>query len=259
MKTVQNTMRRFHLGQAPIDTVGAEEAAHWVNDRAARGLRTSVVPVNAAIVVLAARHPEIRPTLDAFDLALADGFWPAFATRCLSGADAPHANTSPFLRALFAQSGSTGFRVFLLGGRPEVVEKAAAILPQLYPEGRVVGHEHGYFDASDEQRIVDQINASGASLLLLGMSSPKKEAFVRRNWQRLTVLVSVGVGGAFDIWAGEIREAPTWVRVSGFEWLFRLSQEPRRLLKRYTIDNMLFLCVVLEQLAHRVCGRSARQ
>jgi N-acetylglucosaminyldiphosphoundecaprenol N-acetyl-beta-D-mannosaminyltransferase len=242
-----NTLERVLIGAAPVDIATADEAARWVLDRKSCGVRTSITPINAAIVVLAARNQSFRQILEEFDLALADGMWPAIAASYLYKSRVPHANTSPFLRSLFRQSGSNGLGVFLLGGKPYVVKKAAASLPYVHPNAYVVGYMHGYFEPDEEIRIVNQINKAGATILLLGISSPKKEIFIRRHWAELNVPISVGVGGLFDIWAGQTAEAPNCIRKYGLEWFFRLCQEPRRLWKRYTKTNFQFIWLVLKQ------------
>ncbi|MFH1931759.1 MAG: WecB/TagA/CpsF family glycosyltransferase [Pseudomonadota bacterium] len=240
-------MNRILIGGTPVDVVSAEKAAQWVLGRASRGLRTSVAPVNAAMVVMAAGNQPFQQTLNEFDLLLADGMWPALAATYLNRCRVPHANTLPFLRSFFNQAKPERLRVYLLGARPAIVERSAANLSKYYSNARVVGYEHGYFDSNEETGIVERINKSGADVVLLGISSPKKEYFIRNHWAEINVLLSVGVGGLFDILAGSILEAPGWVRNFGFEWLFRLSQEPKRLWKRYTITNLKFIFIVLQQ------------
>jgi N-acetylglucosaminyldiphosphoundecaprenol N-acetyl-beta-D-mannosaminyltransferase len=240
-------MNRVHISGAPIDVITAEDAAHWVRDRMRHGRRTSVAAVNAAIVVMATRDRSLGRALQNFDLAIADGVWTAVAASCLFRCRIPYANTSPFIRTLFRESEHGDLRVFLLGAQPEVVDRAAVELPRLYPTVSVVGHENGYFAPEHEAHIVETVNASGAHILLIGISSPKKEMFIRRNWSRLNVCMAFGIGGLIDIWGGQTREAPYWVKNHGFEWLFRLIQEPKRLWRRYTVDNLCFLRIVIKQ------------
>lgn len=240
-------MNRVHISGVPIDVITAEDAARWALDRIRHGLRTSVAAVNAAIVVMAARDPTLRGALHNFDLLIADGVWTAVAASCVSRGRVPYTNTSPFIRALFRQSGRGGLRVYLLGARPDVVGRAAVQLPRLYPSVCVVGHEHGYFTSEDEAGVLERVNASGAHILLIGISSPKKEMFIRRYWSQLNVCMAFGIGGLIDIWGGQTREAPYWIKNCGFEWLFRLMQEPKRLWRRYTVDNLCFLRIVFKQ------------
>jgi N-acetylglucosaminyldiphosphoundecaprenol N-acetyl-beta-D-mannosaminyltransferase len=240
-------MKRIHISGVPIDITTAEDAARWVLDRIQKGVRTSVAAVNAAIVVMATRDQCLCGALRKFDVVIADGAWTALAASFLFRRRVPHTNTSPFLRALFRDPGPEKLRVFLLGARPEVIARAAVRLSILHPTVTVVGYEHGYFNTEDEDRIVESIEHSGAQILLIGISTPKKELFIRRHWSRLNVPIAFGIGGLVDIWGGQTSEAPEWVRNCGFEWLFRLVQEPKRLWRRYTVDGFAFLRIVLRQ------------
>jgi N-acetylglucosaminyldiphosphoundecaprenol N-acetyl-beta-D-mannosaminyltransferase len=240
-------MERIRVGAAPIDVITAENAAIWVLDRMYRGVRTSEAGVNASFVVMAEGDLDYGKALEKFNLLLVDGFWVAAAATLLFRLRVPHANTGPFLQSLFKGSAPNGLKVFLLGARPEIVRIAAANLPQCLPHSTVVGYEHGYFGLEEEEGIVAKINDSGADVLLLGMASPKKEMFIKRNWNELKVYLSVGVGGFFDIWAGKTKEAPDFVRRYGFEWMYRLLQEPKRMGKRYTKGNLNFMLIVLKQ------------
>ena len=241
-------MKRIGVGGAPVDVATAEEAAHWMLERLRTpGLRTSEAGVNASFVVMAASDRNYLKALEQFDLLIADGFWLALAGACLHRIRVPHTNTSPLLNELFRQSAPDGLRVFLLGARPDVVERAAVNIVDLHPNAHVVDYFHGYFTPEEEIGIVEKINRSGAEIVLLGLSSPKKELFIRKHWNRLKVPISLGVGGQFDIWAGLASEAPDWVREHGFEWLYRFLQEPRRLYRRYTIVNLQFMGLVLKQ------------
>jgi N-acetylglucosaminyldiphosphoundecaprenol N-acetyl-beta-D-mannosaminyltransferase len=222
-------MKRVSISGVSIDVVTAEDAAHWVRGRIEHGVKTSVAAVNAALVVMATRDESYSGALKDFDLVIADGVWTAVAASLLCRCRVPYTNTSPFIRALFRRPEHGGLRVFLLGARADVVEKAAVELPRLYPTVSVVGHEDGYFGSDEEARILERVNSSGAHILLIGMSSPQKEMFIRKYWSQLNVPVAFGIGGLIDIWGGKTVEAPSWVKHSGLEWLFRFMQEPKRL------------------------------
>ncbi len=247
---------RVYLGKTPIDRISSRDAASWALARINGGLRTKVFPVNAEKVVMGSRSRELQAVLDGFDLALADGAWPAAAASVLYGTPFPHTDTSSFVRDFLDESKDNHLRLFLLGGHADVVRRAAAKLADMHGHVTVAGYRDGYFHPGDEAEVVDHINGSGADVLLLGTPSPLKELFVERNWERLSVPMSVGVGGLFDIWAGNVKEAPRWVRKSGFEWFFRLCQEPGRLWKRYAVTNSAFVGIVLRQgfgmMSHRV-------
>jgi N-acetylglucosaminyldiphosphoundecaprenol N-acetyl-beta-D-mannosaminyltransferase len=230
-----------------VNIANPDEAATWTFKRIQAKIKTTVTPVNAAVIVAASKDPDFKKCLAVFDLSIADGLWTAIAATFLRRSRVPHANTSPFLRALFKKSPADSLSVFLLGARQNVVKRAAENFITYHPKARIVGYADGYFKAEDEKGIVDAINKSKAQVLLLGISSPKKEYFIRDNWKRLKVLLSVGVGGQFDIWGGSIKEAPDPVRKFGFEWLFRVCQEPGRLWKRYSITNFKFILLVIKE------------
>ena len=106
-------MMRVNIAGTPIDTITAEEAALWSHKQLKDGVSTRVAPVNAAVVVMASRDPDFRHALERFELALADGLWPALAARFLFKSRVPHANTSPFLKAFFRESSPDGLSVSL--------------------------------------------------------------------------------------------------------------------------------------------------
>ncbi len=125
-----------------------------------------------------------------------------------------------------------GYRIFMLGTREDILQEARANLQAQYPGLQIVGTRNGYFNADDEDEIVAAINAARADMLLIAISSPKKEQFVERNRSSLDVPFVMGVGGAFDIIAGRYSRAPKWVQQGGIEWAWRFAQEPRRMAPR---------------------------
>jgi N-acetylglucosaminyldiphosphoundecaprenol N-acetyl-beta-D-mannosaminyltransferase len=114
---------------------------------------------------------------------------------------------------------------------------------RLHPRLEIAGRHHGYFD--DDAAVADDIRNSGARLLFVAISSPRKEFFLSQNLERMGPLFAMGVGGSFDLLAGKTRRAPHWMQDAGLEWLFRLIQEPRRMWKRYLIGNARFLGLTL--------------
>jgi N-acetylglucosaminyldiphosphoundecaprenol N-acetyl-beta-D-mannosaminyltransferase len=136
-----------------------------------------------------------------------------------------------------------GHSVFFLGARPEVVAKTAAVFQARHPGLVVAGYHHGYWH--DDEDICDIIRAARPDYLFLGIPSPKKEFWLDQHLADLKVPVAIRVGGSFDVVAGLHRRAPRWVGERGFEWLWRLAQEPRRMWRRYLVGNSLFITLVL--------------
>ena len=148
--------------------------------------------------------------------------------------------------ALLAMSARRAFPVFLLGAEKAVVDKTTDVVEKLYPGLKVVGHHHGYF-WDDEEAVVSQIKASGAKLLFVAITSPKKENFINKWKDKLGVDFVMGVGGTFDVVAGKVKRAPLWMQEYGLEWLYRVIQEPRRMWKRYLVTNSQFAWLLLKE------------
>ncbi|HKX28587.1 MAG TPA: WecB/TagA/CpsF family glycosyltransferase [Blastocatellia bacterium] len=151
---------------------------------------------------------------------------------------------------LCRRSVKTGATHFLFGGNDGVAQELAAKLRQRFPGIRIVGTYTPPFRAlnrQEEAALIAQVKSVRPDFFWVGLSTPKQEKFMEAYLHRLEVKVMLGVGAAFDIHAGKTRDAPQWMQQSGLHWLFRLLQEPRRLAKRYLINNPLFLYKIFLQ------------
>jgi len=147
---------------------------------------------------------------------------------------------------LLKMSAINNFSVFLLGAEDQVVSKATSTVQTLYPGLKVAGYHHGYF-WDDEKALVDKIRSSGAQLLFVAITSPKKENFINRWRDQLGVDFVMGVGGTFDVVAGKVKRAPKWMQQYGLEWLYRVIQEPGRMWKRYLTTNLKFASLLTQE------------
>ncbi len=134
------------------------------------------------------------------------------------------------------------YKVFYLGAKAGVIEKAVSNTPKVLPSFEVVGSHHGYYSNAEEKELIVKINKSGADILFVGTGFPKQEIFIHKNKNQLIVPVKITVGGSFDVIAGVLKRAPIWMQKLGLEWLFRLLQEPIR------IKRMVFIPFELLQL-----------
>jgi N-acetylglucosaminyldiphosphoundecaprenol N-acetyl-beta-D-mannosaminyltransferase len=156
--------------------------------------------------------------------------------------------------ALMRRAAQTGWRVYLLGAREEVVERVAALYPRKYPGLRIVGYRNGYWSEAEEAGVVERVRECAPQMLFVAMSSPRKERFLGQWQSRMGVPFAMGVGGTFDVAAGVIGRAPPWMQKSGLEWFYRFLQEPRRMFRRYFIDDMAFFGLLARELAARRAG-----
>jgi N-acetylglucosaminyldiphosphoundecaprenol N-acetyl-beta-D-mannosaminyltransferase len=145
-----------------------------------------------------------------------------------------------------------GFRPYFLGASQQVVGLALANLAVRYPMLQIAGAHHGFFDSEAEQQIVKDINKAKPDCLFVGMPTPRKERFMAEHGGELQVPFVMGVGGGIDILAGHVRRAPgAWQR-SGFEWLYRTLQEPRRMWRRYLVTNTAYAMILAGGIVQRI-------
>ncbi|MFD3758749.1 WecB/TagA/CpsF family glycosyltransferase [Streptomyces sp. NPDC058622] len=242
---------RHSLFGVTLDALTMDESVRRCLDAVRRGEQIEIGMVNAAKLVNMRRDPRLAAAVGGCDLVLADGQAVVWAGRVL-GVRLPErvAGIDLFMR-LLAAAETADIPVYLLGARQDVLEMMLRQISDRFPELRVAGSRNGYFEDSDQEAIADAIAASGARLLFLGMTSPKKEIFTAAHGKRTGAHVVHGVGGSFDILAGITKRAPlVWQRM-GLEWFYRTLQEPRRLGKRYLTTNAAFLLMTVRELIHR--------
>jgi N-acetylglucosaminyldiphosphoundecaprenol N-acetyl-beta-D-mannosaminyltransferase len=156
---------------------------------------------------------------------------------------------------LFGLCAARGFRPYLLGAERQVLDNVGMRLCRDHPSLTVAGMHDGYFDAADEEAIVETINASDADCLFVAMPTPRKERFLKRYRDVLVPNFVMGVGGSFDVYGGKVARAPQLVQTLGAEWLFRVAQEPSRLWPRYYETNIAYAGLLWRELRRRPLRR----
>jgi N-acetylglucosaminyldiphosphoundecaprenol N-acetyl-beta-D-mannosaminyltransferase len=205
------------------------------------------------------RDPELRSFFnEAASLVFCDGAGIMLAARMLGERIPERITYADWAWQLAAFAEREGLSLFLLGARPGVAESAVARLKEQYPNLKIAGVHHGYFDqtagASENEVVLAEINAARADVLLVGFGMPLQERWLMRNWSRIDARVALTGGAVFDYVSGELKRGPRILTDNGFEWLARLLIEPGRLWRRYVIGNPLFLLRVLRQ---RLIGKGA--
>ena len=250
------SMERPELLGLSFDAVTMEAAV----DRClefCRAPRTShtVITANAYHLCMIHRDPQLRSACRAARLTVADGMSVVWALRA-SGQSVPERVAGvDLMDCLLATAAKHRLSVYFLGARREVVETLARKSRIRYAGVEIAGFRDGYFGPKDHEVIVEEIRASGAHILLVGMPSPFKEIWCERHRERLDVPVIIGVGGSFDVLAGYVRRAPRWAQSSGLEWFWRLLMEPRKLWRRYLTTNSEFVWLAGREIVARRLGR----
>jgi N-acetylglucosaminyldiphosphoundecaprenol N-acetyl-beta-D-mannosaminyltransferase len=248
---------RRKLFQLPIDAITMDQAVQRCLQAIGQRRYLPVGVVNAAKIVTMRRDPWLRDAVTQCQMILADGQSVVWASRIL-GAPLPEriAGIDLFER-LLGEAARSGYRVYFLGARPDVLHRMLAEVARQFPGLIVAGARDGYYPSDESAEVAEQIRDSSADLLFLGMSSPRKELFVAAHGEATGAPVVHGVGGSFDVLAGVTRRAPQWYQQHGLEWLYRARQEPARLGRRYLVTNTAFIALVVAELAAARLGASA--
>jgi N-acetylglucosaminyldiphosphoundecaprenol N-acetyl-beta-D-mannosaminyltransferase len=236
----------------PVLNTSMAEAVAWLIDASAPADDDGSGPrqlafVNPDCLNIAWHDADYREALLAAARVLPDGIGIHIGCRMQGVALRENVNGTDLFPLLCAEAAAEGRLLFLLGARPGIAAAAAAHMQQRYPTLRIAGTQDGYFDSADEQAVIDQVNASGAELLLVAFGAPRQDIWLYRHRHALKPPVCLGVGGLFDFYSGRIPRAPVWMREVGLEWAYRLMQEPGRMWRRYVIGNPLFLFRVWRQ------------
>ena len=258
--SAEDLRRRSAIFEIPIDLAQPADLLRmittWVGDgagdpRASASRR--VMYVNAHVLNRSCEMEELRQALQRADLVYCDGYGVRVAARALD-VDVPHRMTgADWVWGLAALCEESGRSLYLLGSDPGSSSEAATALKRWYPRLDVRGTHHGYFDLDSphSERVLEHIAESRPDILLVGMGTPQQELWADRYADRVEAGVIWTVGALFDYVAGRTPRAPHWLSDNGFEWIFRLAVEPRRMWRRYLLGNPAFLLRVLEERQRR--------
>lgn len=230
-----------------IDNLSMEETLQKVEYFVRSGLPHQHVVVNVDKVVKASRDPDLRRIINECALINVDGMPIVWASRLLGRALKERVAGVDLFEALMVRAAEKGWRVYFLGAREEVVCSVRARYEQTLPGLRVAGCRNGYWKPEEEAGVAQAIAETRPDLLFVAISSPKKEQFLGRYQAEMKVPFAMGVGGTFDVVTGRVRRAPKWMQRSGLEWFYRFLQEPRRMFRRYFIDDMAFFWLLLKE------------
>lgn len=204
--------------------------------------------VNAHCLNIAGKDPVYKKILQGATLVYSGGMGPILASRILGRPLLDRTPTPDFISDVFVRAQRNKWSFYLLGGEENVARKAAENLWKRFPGLAIVGYHSGFFTNNNE--IIKKINRVKPDIILVGVGTPRQEKWIADNIDKVNAKVFWAVGALFDILSGKRKRAPKWMQRLGFEWAFRLLQEPRRLWKRYIFGNIGFLLTVFREREH---------
>jgi N-acetylglucosaminyldiphosphoundecaprenol N-acetyl-beta-D-mannosaminyltransferase len=236
----------------PIDRLDMEQTLARIDGLIeSRGFAQHVA-INAAKLVAMRSDDELSQIVRRCEVISADGQSVVWASRLLGDPLPSRVAGIDLMHELLARAEQRDYGVFVLGAKPDVLERACAKILERHPRLRLVGRRDGYFPETDDAAVAAEIKAARPDVLFVAISSPRKEYFLGRYGREIDVPFVMGVGGSVDVIAGITRRAPRAFQRLGIEWLYRLAQEPRRLWRRYLVTNAQFLSMLARELAGRV-------
>ena len=212
-----------------VDKVTFSEALSIAEDLLNKEGVSAIFTPNPEIIMMARRDAEMRGILNSADLCTADGIGVVYGSRILGDPRPQRVAGFDLACALLEKISKNGDGVFLFGAKPGVAEIAKENLEKKYPGIIVSGTHNGYFKPDEEEQIIEEINTSGAKLLLVCLGAPKQEKWIAQHMDKLSVRLCMGVGGTLDVLAGTAQRAPKIFIKLNLEWAYRILKNPSRI------------------------------
>ena len=247
VETLAARVNVLGVGISPINIpIALQRLDEWF----AKGAREYVCVCPVHTVMLCRRSQALRRIVNASGMTTPDGMPMVWLARWAGHQQVARVYGPDLMLAALEHSVGTGHRHYFYGGQPGIAQRLQQVMEQRFPGVQVVGTltpPMGSAEQLSTPEVAAEINATRPDIVWVGVSSPKQDLLMAGMRPRLNAAVLIGVGAAFDFHTGRVAQAPAWVQQSGFEWLFRLVHEPRRLWRRYLVDNPWFLFELFRQ------------
>lgn len=225
-----------------IDNLTASEAKNAVDSLIQAGGNHYVVTPNSDIVVKMQDDTELKEICDKADLILTDGQIVVKLSRYLGNPIKERVCMTDFVWNVFDLAIKKDYKVFLFGGKEDVLFKATENIKKRLPELNIVDSYSPPFGFEKNEEMLEEANrrikASDADILIVFLGCPKQEKFIYQNKDKYQVPISITMGGCVDFMAGKVKRAPLWMQNIGLEWFYRFLQEPKRMFRRYFVDDI---------------------
>jgi N-acetylglucosaminyldiphosphoundecaprenol N-acetyl-beta-D-mannosaminyltransferase len=247
-KVLDREQHKYNFIGTGVDAITYEElfgqCDRWLQDKQAKSKYISCVNVNCAVESYL--NPDIAEIFDKADISGADGMPFVYWIKLLTGKECDRLCAPDIILKLCERSlkSNVGYRLFLYGGAEGVPEKMQSFLEHKFPGINIVGAYSPPFrqlTPEEDREVCDRIVRTKPDFIIVGLGSPKQDKWIQAHLEKIPGTVMIASGAAFDFFSGTIAQAPVFIQRSGFEWIFRLIQDPKRLWKRYTLYNLIFV------------------
>ncbi|MGG7058131.1 WecB/TagA/CpsF family glycosyltransferase [Clostridium tertium] len=243
-------MSRINFLNTEIDNLTMDEAVKEIEKLVISRKPSYVVTPNVDHIVKLEEDSEFKEVYENANLILTDGMPLVWISKLMGSSIKEKVSGSDLFPKVCEMSAKKGYKVFLLGAADGVAEKAAKNLKNKYCGLKIVGTyspSYGFETNKNEiSYIVELINKKKPDILAVGLGAPKQEKFIHKYKNRLNVPVSLAIGASIDFEAGNIKRAPKWMQNIGLEWFYRLCKEPKRMFKRYIVDDMIIFKLIVK-------------
>lgn len=240
-------MKKVSFLSIPIDAMTMDETIVFIEESIRCNNKINHVGVNASKIVDMQTDKVLYNSVLSCNMISPDGMSVIWASKLLGKPITERVTGIDMMERLVELAYKKGYRCYFFGTKENIVKKLVDIYKEQYSDELIAGYRNGYYSEDEEESIAIEIGHSGADLLFVAMTSPKKEIFLDKYSNHLaSIKFTMGVGGSFDVLSGNIKRAPLFIQRCGLEWFYRLIQEPRRMWKRYTIDSIKFMILVLK-------------
>ena len=242
---------KVNIGNVQVDNVTLKEALEEIEHLVTLRKPCYINSVNVDVVIRYNKDKEYAHFYDAGKLCIADGMLILWAARFLGLSIIEKVSGSDLVTGICELAHNNGFKIFFLGGRPGAALSAKLKMQETFNTADQITWYCPPYDfekySHELEKIARIVKRAKPDILLVGLGAPKREKWIKEYYRKLDVPVSLGVGASFEWIGGMLKRAPRWMQNMGLEWLWRLLLEPRRLWRRYLIDDLPFFALLLEQ------------
>jgi N-acetylglucosaminyldiphosphoundecaprenol N-acetyl-beta-D-mannosaminyltransferase len=213
----------------------------YIDQFSKNGNNHYIVTLNAEIIYKAQEDPDLLQIINTADLVTPDGSGVLWAARQLSEPLKERVTGIDLMVQVCQQAHHAGWRLYLFGGAPGVADMAADNIREQFADINIVGTRNGYFSPAEEGYIIEDIEEQKPDVLFVALGAPKQEKWINSHREKLKAAVIIGVGGSFDVLAGNIKRAPVLWQKMRLEWLWRLLSDPRRIKRMMALPKFMIL------------------